>query len=73
MGLGAVIQLLRIFRFTSDAKDKPFGCSILITTFNMITHTQKRSWDAEQCMKWIQAGIVTGSLNYPFTLQDQLY
>ena len=41
-------------RFTSDAKDKPFGCSILITTFNMITHTQKRSWDAEQCMKWIQ-------------------
>ena len=20
----------------------------------MITHTQKRSWDAEQCMKWIQ-------------------
>jgi len=43
-----------ICRFTSDAKDKPFGCSILITTFNMITHTQKRSWDAEQCMKWIQ-------------------
>ena len=43
-----------ICRFTSDAKDKPMGCSILITTFNMITHTQKRSWEAEQIMKWIQ-------------------
>eukprot|EP00096_Caligus_rogercresseyi_P008434 TRINITY_DN2722_c0_g1_i1.p1 TRINITY_DN2722_c0_g1~~TRINITY_DN2722_c0_g1_i1.p1 ORF type:complete len:810 (-),score=242.78 TRINITY_DN2722_c0_g1_i1:82-2511(-) len=43
-----------ICRFTSDAKDKPMGCSILITTFNMITHTQKRSWEAEQTMKWIQ-------------------
>ena len=43
-----------ICRFTSDAKDKPIGCSILITTFNMITHTQKRSWEAEQTMKWIQ-------------------
>ena len=30
------------------------GCSVLITTFNMITHTQKRSWEAEQTMKWIQ-------------------
>jgi len=43
-----------IARFTSDAKDKPMGCSVLITTFNMITHTQKRSWEAEQTMKWIQ-------------------
>ncbi|XP_040581556.1 general transcription and DNA repair factor IIH helicase/translocase subunit XPB [Lepeophtheirus salmonis] len=43
-----------ICRFTSDAKDKPMGCAILITTFNMITHTQKRSWEAEQTMKWIQ-------------------
>jgi len=24
------------------------------TTFNMITHTQRRSWEAEQTMKWIQ-------------------
>jgi len=43
-----------ICRFTSDAKDKPMGCSVLITTFNMITHTQKRSWEADQTMKWIQ-------------------
>ena len=43
-----------ICRFTSDAKDKPMGCSVLVTTFNMITHTQRRSWEAEQTMKWIQ-------------------
>jgi len=43
-----------ICRFTSDAKDKPMGCAVLVTTFNMITHTQKRSWEAEQTMKWIQ-------------------
>ncbi|OXA46697.1 general transcription and DNA repair factor IIH helicase subunit XPB [Folsomia candida] len=43
-----------ICRFTSDAKDKPMGCSILVTTYSMITHTQKRSWEAEQTMKWLQ-------------------
>lgn len=43
-----------ICRFTSDAKDKPMGCSILITTFNMITHQQKRSWEAEQTMSWLK-------------------
>lgn len=43
-----------ICRFTSDAKDKPHGCSILITTFNMITHQQKRSYEADQTMKWLQ-------------------
>lgn len=43
-----------ICRFTSDAKDKPMGCAVLITTFNMITHTQRRSWEAEETMKWIQ-------------------
>lgn len=43
-----------ICRFTSEAKDKPMGCSVLITTYSMITHTQKRSWEAEQTMKWLQ-------------------
>ncbi|XP_031783608.1 general transcription and DNA repair factor IIH helicase subunit XPB [Nasonia vitripennis] len=43
-----------ICRFTSEAKDKPMGCKILITTYSMITHTQKRSWEAEQTMKWLQ-------------------
>lgn len=43
-----------ICRFTSEAKDKPMGCSILVTTYSMITHTQRRSWEAEQTMKWLQ-------------------
>nr|CAG4635958.1 EOG090X01LU [Eubosmina coregoni] len=43
-----------ICRFTSDAKDKPQGSSILITTFNMITHQQKRSYEAEQTMNWLK-------------------
>ena len=43
-----------ICRLISDTKDKPMGCSVLVTTFNMITHTQRRSWEAEQTMKWIQ-------------------
>lgn len=30
------------------------GCGVFITTYSMITHTQKRSWEAEQTMKWIQ-------------------
>jgi len=43
-----------ICRFTIEAKDKPMGCGILITTYSMITHTQKRSWEAEQTMRWLQ-------------------
>jgi DNA excision repair protein ERCC-3 len=42
-----------ICRFTSDAKDKPIGSSICVTTYSMITHAQKRSWEAEQVMKWL--------------------
>ncbi|CAH2039568.1 unnamed protein product, partial [Iphiclides podalirius] len=44
-----------ICRFTSEAKDKPMGAGILITTYNMITHGQRRSWEAEQTMRWLQA------------------
>lgn len=43
-----------ICRFTSEAKDKPMGCGVLVTTYSMITHTQKRSWEAEQTMRWLQ-------------------
>ena len=42
-----------ICRFTSDAKDKYENCSIFITTFSMITHTQKRSWEGERVMEWL--------------------
>ena len=30
------------------------GCGILVTTYSMITHTQKRSWEAEQTMTWLK-------------------
>ncbi|KAI5745882.1 hypothetical protein M8J76_015195 [Diaphorina citri] len=43
-----------ICRFTSEAKDKPMGCGILVTTYSMISHTQKRSWEADQTMQWLQ-------------------
>lgn len=43
-----------ICRFTSDSKDKSENCGIFITTYSMISHTQKRSWDAEQVMRWVQ-------------------
>ncbi|XP_064456146.1 general transcription and DNA repair factor IIH helicase subunit XPB-like [Ornithodoros turicata] len=43
-----------ICRFTSEAKDKPMGCGICITTYSMITHTQRRSWEAEQVMTWLK-------------------
>lgn len=43
-----------ICRFTSDAKDKPMGCGVLVTTYSMITHTQRRSWEAEQTMRWLK-------------------
>lgn len=43
-----------ICRFTSEAKDRPDNCGICITTYSMISHTQKRSWEADQVMKWVQ-------------------
>ncbi|CAH1955970.1 unnamed protein product [Acanthoscelides obtectus] len=44
-----------ICRFTSEVLTWLFqGCSILVTTYSMITHTQRRSWEAEQTMKWLQ-------------------
>ncbi|XP_060086074.1 general transcription and DNA repair factor IIH helicase subunit XPB-like [Ylistrum balloti] len=44
-----------ICRFTSDAKDKPIGCSICISTYSMLAHSQKRSWEAEKVMEWMQS------------------
>lgn len=42
-----------ICRFTSDAKDKPMGCIICISTYSMISHTTKRSYEAERMMDWL--------------------
>nr|XP_054767701.1 general transcription and DNA repair factor IIH helicase subunit XPB-like [Lytechinus pictus] len=44
-----------ICRFTSDAKDKPMGCTICISTYSMVAHTTKRSWEADQVMQWLQS------------------
>ncbi|XP_052095482.1 general transcription and DNA repair factor IIH helicase subunit XPB-like [Mytilus californianus] len=44
-----------ICRFTSDAKDKPIGCSICISTYSMLAHSMKRSWEAERVMEWMQS------------------
>ena len=43
-----------ICRFTSDAKDKPIGAKILITTYSMITLTGKRSYETEKVMEWLK-------------------
>ncbi|KXJ10571.1 TFIIH basal transcription factor complex helicase XPB subunit [Exaiptasia diaphana] len=40
--------------FTSDAKDKPTDCGIAISTYSMVSHTGKRSWEAEQVMSFLQ-------------------
>ncbi|KAK1165474.1 general transcription and DNA repair factor IIH helicase subunit XPB [Acipenser oxyrinchus oxyrinchus] len=45
----------QICRFTSDAKDKPIGCSIAISTYSMLGHTTKRSWEAERVMEWLRS------------------
>ncbi|EPY75932.1 TFIIH basal transcription factor complex helicase XPB subunit [Camelus ferus] len=44
----------QICRFTSDAKDKPIGCSVAISTYSMLGHTTKRSWEAERVMEWLR-------------------
>lgn len=44
-----------ICRFTSDAKDKPIGCTICISTYSMLAHSTKRSWEAEKVMEWLQS------------------
>eukprot|EP00117_Sycon_ciliatum_P039747 scpid29506/ scgid29325/ TFIIH basal transcription factor complex helicase XPB subunit; Basic transcription factor 2 89 kDa subunit; DNA excision repair protein ERCC-3; DNA repair protein complementing XP-B cells; TFIIH 89 kDa subunit; Xeroderma pigmentosum group B-complementing protein len=44
-----------ICRFTSDAKDKPIGCSIAISTYSMVSHSQKRSWESEKVMEFLQS------------------
>ncbi|XP_076439596.1 general transcription and DNA repair factor IIH helicase/translocase subunit XPB-like [Babylonia areolata] len=43
-----------ICRFTSDAKDKPMGCAVCISTYSMLAHSTKRSYEAEKMMEWMQ-------------------
>ncbi|KAK7110555.1 general transcription and DNA repair factor IIH helicase/translocase subunit XPB-like [Littorina saxatilis] len=43
-----------ICRFTSDAKDKPMGSAVCISTYSMLAHSTKRSYEAEKMMEWMQ-------------------
>lgn len=44
-----------ICRFTSDAKDKPGPhTAIAISTYSMVAYTQKRAWDSQQVMNFLQ-------------------
>lgn len=52
--LWSTVDESMICRFTSDAKDKPKGASICISTYSMVAHTTKRSWEADQVMQWLQ-------------------
>uniref|UniRef100_A0A1X7UGB1 Helicase/UvrB N-terminal domain-containing protein n=1 Tax=Amphimedon queenslandica TaxID=400682 RepID=A0A1X7UGB1_AMPQE len=43
------IDMSVVCRFTSDAKDKPSpNSSIAISTYSMVSYTQKRAWDSQQ-------------------------
>ncbi|KAF1743903.1 hypothetical protein MXB_5496 [Myxobolus squamalis] len=43
-----------ISRFTSDSRDKTKLCQIAVTTYSMLAHTGKRSYDSEQIIKFIK-------------------
>ncbi|VDP24065.1 unnamed protein product [Echinostoma caproni] len=45
----------QILRFTSDAKDRPSASAcICISTYTMIAHSTKRSYEADRMMDWIK-------------------
>ncbi|XP_019861914.1 PREDICTED: TFIIH basal transcription factor complex helicase XPB subunit-like [Amphimedon queenslandica] len=49
------IDMSVVCRFTSDAKDKPSpNTSIAISTYSMVSYTQKRAWDSQQVMDFLQ-------------------
>ncbi|ELW62213.1 TFIIH basal transcription factor complex helicase XPB subunit [Tupaia chinensis] len=52
----------QICRFTSDAKDKPIGCSIAISTYSMLGHTTKRSWEAERVFSSLPCTLGTAKM-----------
>jgi DNA excision repair protein ERCC-3 len=56
-----------ICRFTSESKDKPYDCKILISTYSMITLTGKRAFETEQVMNWI------GSQEWGLMLLDEVH
>jgi len=53
--LWANINDKHICRFTSDAKDKPIDCQVAITTYSMVAHTMRRSYESEQIMEFLRS------------------
>lgn len=54
--LWSTLEDRQILRFTSDAKDRPSSDShICISTYSMIAHSTKRSYEASRMMEWIQS------------------
>ncbi len=43
-----------ICRFTHEAKDKPIGAKILISTYSMISLTTRRAYETEKVMEWLK-------------------
>ncbi|XP_018654309.1 putative rad25/xp-B DNA repair helicase [Schistosoma mansoni] len=54
--LWSTIEDGQILRFTSDAKDRPnINSHICISTYSMIAHSAKRSYEADRMMNWIRS------------------
>ncbi|CAH8585401.1 unnamed protein product [Schistosoma turkestanicum] len=54
--LWSTIEDGQILRFTSDAKDRPnINSHICISTYSMIAHSAKRSYEADRMMNWIKS------------------
>ncbi|CAI8001510.1 General transcription and DNA repair factor IIH helicase subunit XPB [Geodia barretti] len=53
--LWSTIDERLVCRFTSDAKDKPSpNTAVAISTYAMVAYTQKRAWDSQQMMNFLQ-------------------
>jgi len=53
--LWANIDDKHICRFTSDTKDKPVDCHVAVTTYSMIAHTMKRSYESGLIMEFLKS------------------
>ncbi|KAK4476133.1 hypothetical protein MN116_001352 [Schistosoma mekongi] len=54
--LWSTIEDGQVLRFTSDAKDRPnISSHICISTYSMIAHSSKRSYEADRMMNWIKS------------------
>ncbi|PAA59557.1 hypothetical protein BOX15_Mlig017104g1, partial [Macrostomum lignano] len=52
--LWSTIEDSQICRFTSESKERPGSAGICISTYSMIAHSSKRSFEAEQVMSWLR-------------------